>query len=267
MIEKKMTLSRETLKKIAQLKTKKGRNKQGRFLIEGVRLCEEAVKSAWEIESLLYTGDAAENPRVKALLQNAEKREIELCQIRASNLNRISDTVTSQGIAGVAKISDFTADQLFQRRPEFILALDSIKDPGNLGTLIRTADAFGVDGVILSKDCVDLFNSKVVRSTMGSMFHVPIMTEIDLQDFLLDLKNRNFKILLTELKEGKNLEGLDLSGKFCLVMGSEAEGVSKDLIRLGDHLVKIPLWGKAESLNVAVACGILLHEIAKKRKT
>ena len=192
-----MTLSKETLKKIAQLKTKKGRKKQKSFLIEGARLCGEAVKSAWEIQSLLYTGDAQQIPRVRTILRNAEKREIELFQIKTDVLNRLSDTVTSQGIAGIAKISDFTPDQLFQRRPEFILALDSIKDPGNMGTLIRTADAFGVDGVILSKECVDLFNPKVVRSTIGSIFHLPILKDIVLQDFLSDLKKKNFRIFVT----------------------------------------------------------------------
>lgn len=260
-------LSKENLKTIAQLKTKKGRKKQKRFLVEGVRLCEEAVKSAWEIQSLLYTGDAQENPRVKTILRNAEKREIELFQIKTDLLNRLSDTVTSQGMVGVAKISDFSPDSLFQKRPEFILALDSIKDPGNMGTLIRTADAFGADGVILSEDCVDLFNPKAVRSTMGSIFHLPILREIDLRNFLSDLKKKNFKIVLTELKNGKNVDSVDSPGKICLVMGSEPEGVSKDLIQLADHLVKIPIRGKAESLNVAVACGILLYEMTKKRKT
>jgi TrmH family RNA methyltransferase len=260
-----MTLSKENLKKITQLKTKKGRKKQNRFLVEGVRLCEEAVKSAWEIQSLLHTGDAQQNPRVKTILKNAEKREIEVFQIKTDALNRVSDTVTSQGIVAVAKMSDFTSDQLFQRRPEFILALDSIKDPGNMGTLIRTADAFGADGVILSKECVDLFNPKVVRSTMGSIFHLPILRDIVLQDFLSDLKKGNFRIFVTELKEGKKLDSLDCSGKICLVMGSEPEGVSKSLIRLADHLVKIPIPGKAESLNVSVACGILLHEITGQR--
>lgn len=261
-----MTLSKEKAKKIAQLRTKKGRKSQKRFLIEGVRLCEEAVKSAWEIQSLLYTGDAQENPRVKTILRNAEKREIELFQMKIDVLNRLSDTVTSQGIVGIAKMSDFTPDQLLQKRPEFILALDSIKDPGNMGTLIRTADAFGVDGVILSKDCVDLFNPKVVRSTMGSIFHLPILREIDLRNFLSDLKKKNFKIVLTELEKGETLNGLDRMQKICLVVGSEPEGVSQNLIRIADHLVKIPIQGKAESLNVAVACGILLHEMTKKRK-
>ena len=261
-----MTLSKETLKKIAQLKTKKGRKKQGRFLIEGARSCEEGVKSAWEIESLLYTSKAGENPRIRRILSNAQRREIELIQVKQNLLEKISDTVTSQGIVGVIKIKDFTQEFLFQRKPELLLALDSIKDPGNMGTLIRTADAFGVDGVILSKECVDLFNPKVVRSTIGSIFHLPILKDIVLQDFLSDLKKKNFRIFVTELKEGKKIDSLDCSGKICLVMGSEPEGVSKDLIQLADHLVKIPIQGKAESLNVAVACGILLYEMARKTR-
>ncbi len=258
-------LSREKVNKIAQLKTKKGRKKQGKFLIEGARSCEEAVKSAWEIESLIYTYKAEENPRIKQVLSNAEGRGIELIQIKQNLLEKISDTVTSQGIVGLVKIKEFTQESLFQRKPELLLALDSIKDPGNMGTLIRTADAFGVDGIILSEDCVDLFNPKVVRSTMGSIFHLPILRDFDLRNFLLDLKKVDFKIVLTELRDGKELESLDLPGKICLVMGSEPEGVSKNLLKLADHLIKIPIPGKAESLNVAVACGILLHEITERR--
>jgi TrmH family RNA methyltransferase len=264
-----MTLSREKAKQITQLKTKKGRETQRRFLIEGARLCEEAVKSAWKIELLLYTEKAEKNLRIKSILANAGKREIELLQTKDNIINRVSDTVTSQGIIGVAKIKDFSKDWLFQRKPELLLALDTVKDPGNMGTLIRTADAFGVDGVILSRECVDLFNPKVVRSTMGSIFHIPIIRDVDLHYFLSDLKRKNFKILITELKQGKRLDTLDSSGKICLVMGSEPEGVSRNLIQLADHLVKIPVWGKAESLNVAVACGILLYEMVVKtnRKT
>ena len=260
-------LSREKVKKIAQLKTKKGRKKNGKFLIEGTRSCEEGIKSAWEIESLLYTYKAEENPRIKQILSNAEKRGAELVQIKQNLLEKISDTVTSQGIVGLVKIKDFTQEFLLQRKPELLLALDSIKDPGNMGTLIRTADAFGVDGVILSEDCVDLFNPKVVRSTMGSIFHLPILRDVDLQNFLSDLKKADFKTVFTELEQGKTLDSLDFSGKICLVMGSEPEGVSKDLIKLADQLMKIPIPGKAESLNVAVACGILLYDITKKGKT
>jgi len=267
-MEKNLTimLSKEKLKQIIQLETKKGRKQQNKFLIEGTRSCEEAVKSAWEIESLFYTVKAEENLRIKQILKNAEKRGIELIQTKRNILEKISDTVTSQGIAGVVKIKDFTSDTLFKRRPEFLLALDSIKDPGNMGTLIRTADAFGVDGIILSEDCVDLFNPKVVRSTMGSIFHLPILKDIDLSDFLSNLKNNEFEIVITELEKGEALNRLDITKKICLVIGSEPEGVSKNLIQLADHLVKIPIPGKAESLNVAVACGILLYEMTEKRK-
>ena len=256
-------LSVEKAKKIAQLKTKKGRKRQNKFLIEGARSCEEGVKSAWEIETLFYTLKAEENPRIKGILKNAKRREIEIIQVKQKLLEKISDTVTSQGIVGVVNIKDFTQEFLFKRKPELLLALDSIKDPGNMGTLIRTADAFGADGIILSEECVDLFNPKVVRSTMGSIFHLPILREIDLRNFLTNLKKKDFNIVITELKKGETLNRLDRMQKICLVMGSEPEGVSRNLIQIADHLVKIPIQGKAESLNVAVACGILLHEITK----
>ena len=259
-------LSIEKAKKIAQLKTKKGRKRQNKFLIEGARSCEEGIKSAWEIETLFYTVKAEENPRIKGILKNAKRRGIELIQVKQKLLEKISDTVTSQGIVGVVKIKDFTQEFLFQQKPVLLLALDSIKDPGNMGTLIRTADAFGADGIILSEECVDLFNPKAVRSTMGSIFHLPILKEIDLRNILSNLKKKDFNIVITELEKGEILNRLDKMQKICLVIGSEPEGVSQNLIQLADHLVKIPIQGKAESLNVAVACGILLHEITKKMK-
>ena len=140
-------------------------------------------------------------------------------------------------------------------------------DPGNVGTLIRTADAFGADAVILSDDTVELYNPKVVRSTMGSIFHLPIFDETDLEKTLPELKKRNFKILGTDVREGKSLDRVDFSGKICVLIGNEAEGLNKKLLPLLDDIVQIPIRGKAESLNAAVAGGIILYEATRKARS
>ena len=258
-------LSKEKLKKLAKLKTKKGRKTQGRFLIEGLRLCEEIANSDWETESVLFTSSFQNSPVGKKLLQKFERKIVKTIHVKGEVVKKLSDTVTPQGIICVVKIKKFSLDKLWSEGSNIILALDGIRDPGNVGTLIRTADAFGIDGVILSSDSAELYNPKVVRSTMGSIFHLPISDEVDLEKTIPRLRKLNFKIYGTDVKEGKNLDKLNYSGKVCLLIGSEAKGLSKRLFRLSDAIIRIPVYGKAESLNASVAGGILLYEITKRK--
>jgi RNA methyltransferase, TrmH family len=258
-------ISKEKLKELIKLKTKKGRGQEGKFLVEGLRLCEEAVDSFWSIESVLFTQSFEEKNRGMKLLQKFRKLNVRMMQVKSHDLEKLSDTVTAQGIICVVKTMKHSIDDLWKKNLKFILALDGIRDPGNVGTLIRTADAFGVDGVILSDDTVELYNPKLVRSTMGSIFHLPIFDEVNLKKIIPELKKQKFVIFGTAVKEGKSLYDLDYSGKVCLLFGSEAEGLNKDLLSLSDEIIHIPIYGKAESLNVAVAGGILLHVITKNR--
>jgi TrmH family RNA methyltransferase len=258
-------LSKEKLKEFAKLKTTKGRKTQGRFLLEGVHLCEEIANSDWETELVLFTSSFQSSPAGKKLLQKFQRRKIDTLQVKSEAVKKLSDTVTPQGIICVAKIKKSSLDRLWSKGSNIILALDGIRDPGNVGTLIRTADAFGIDGVILSSDSAELYNPKVVRSTMGSIFHLPIFDDVDLEKIIPKLKKLDFKILGTDAKEGRNFDKLDRSGKICILIGSEAKGLSKKLFHLSDAIIRIPTYGKAESLNASVAGGILLYEIAKRK--
>jgi len=258
--------SKEKLKELLKLKTKKGREAQRRFLIEGVRLCEEIANSNWETESVLFTSSFQNSSTGKKLLQKFERRNTKIVSVKSEVIKKLSDTVTPQGIICVVKIREFSLDQLWSEDSNIILALDAIRDPGNVGTLIRTADAFGIGGVILSADTVELYNPKVVRSTMGSIFHLPIFDEIDLEKTIPQLKKRNFKIYGTDVKEGKDLDKLDYSTRICLLIGNEAEGLNKNLFELSDEIIRIPIFGRAESLNASVAGGILLYEITKRKR-
>lgn len=259
-------LSKEKLKELVKLKTKKGRKTERRFLVEGLHLCEEAINSNWEIESVLFTNLFQSSPAGKKLLQKFEKRNVKPITVKSEVMNKLSDTVTPQGIICVVTIKKFSLGQLWSGRSIVILALDAIRDPGNVGTLIRTADAFGIDGVILSSDTVELHNPKVVRSTMGSLFHLPIVDDVNLEKTLPKLKNKNFKICGTDVKNGKDFEELNYSGKICLLIGSEAKGLNKKLLNLSDEIIRIPTYGKAESLNASVAGGIILYEITERKR-
>jgi TrmH family RNA methyltransferase len=257
-------LSKEKFKELARLNTKKGRNKEGKFLIEGIRLCEEALNSSWSIESFLLTPVVEEKIKGKELWRKLERSNAKLIETKTRELEKLSDTVTPSGIMGVVKIKRNPLNVLGKENSKLILTLDGIRDPGNVGTLIRTADAFGADAVILSDDTVELYNPKVVRSTMGSIFHLPVFDEMDLEKALPELKKRNFKILGTDVREGQSLDRIDFSGKICALIGNEAEGLNKNLLHLLDDIVQIPVRGKAESLNAAVAGGIILYEATRK---
>lgn len=233
--------------------------------MEGLRLCEEAANSSWPIESVLFTASFEQKPRGELLLRKLQKRNAQLSPVKAQVLSKLSDTVTAQGIICVAKTKSLPFRDLWEKKPRVLVALDGIGDPGNLGTLIRTADAFGIGGVILSGDTVELYNPKVVRSTMGSLFHLPVFDDVDLKEAIPQLKKRRFKIFGTDVKRGRKIQRLSPSGKVCLLIGSEAEGLGSESLQLCDDVIRIATYGKAESLNVAVAGGILLYELTKQR--
>ena len=258
-------LSKEKLKQIMKLKTKKGRKQRGMFLIEGLKLCEEAVGSGWWMETVLFTSSFEEKPTGKRLLRRLRGLGADLIQARTQDLAKLSETVTAQGIICVGRIKDLGLKELWRKKPKVILGLDHVGDPGNVGTLIRTADAFGVDAVILSENSAESLNPKVVRSTMGSIFHLEIVDDVDLEKAVIDMKRRRFRIIGTNAKEGKTPDELKPWDKICLLVGSEPEGLSKNLLKLSDEIVRVPACGKAESLNVAVAGGILLYEVTRKR--
>lgn len=234
-------------------------------MIEGIRLCEEALNSSWVIESFLLTCAFEERIRGEELWRKVERTNAKLIEVKARDLEKLSDTVTPSGIMGVVKIRSNPVKELEKESSKLILTLDGIRDPGNVGTLIRTADAFGADAVILSDDTVELYNPKVVRSTMGSIFHLPVFDEMNLEKALPELKKRNFKILGTDVREGQSLDRVDFSGKICMLIGNEVEGLNKKLLPWVDNIVRIPILGKAESLNAAVAGGIILYEATREQ--
>lgn len=258
-------ISQKDLKEMLKLKSRKFRKERKRFIVEGIRSIEELVNSDWEVGLLLYSVLTEKNVKAENIFQKARKKNIRIERVNQNIINKITETVTSAGVICIAKTKELSVDGLLKKEPKTIIALDEIKDPGNLGTLIRTADAAGIDGVILSEKTVELYGPKVVRSSMGSIFHLPIVKETNLVQSIKELKKKRFRIIASAIGRGEVYNRADYSGRVCLVVGNEIDGVREELLKLADQIVNIPLYGKAESLNASVAGGILMYQIMKDK--
>lgn len=232
-------ITKNQIKLIRSLHQKKGRRDHNLFVVEGIKNVSELFHSSFEVEYVFAT----EEIHFDHEHQLISKKEL----VQLSSLKQ------PEGVIAVAKIKKFTIKDDFK----LTLVLDNINDPGNLGTIIRTADWFGIDQIICSEQTVDCYNPKVVQTTKGSIFHIPIVYT-DLTDYLKDQKNVYGASL-----DGSSLETMDSKERKVLVMGSESHGISKEVQNYVQHLIKIPSFGRAESLNVAIATGILLNEFKK----
>lgn len=239
-------------KQVRKLKERKYRTKENKYLIEGFRLVQEGFKAGIEIEHVIIDEDS-EN-RLHEYL--GEYIDCEKVYCMKNNLfSQLTATENPQGVIAVAKIND----RRNELNGEFYLLCDKLQDPGNLGTIIRTAHAAGVTGIILTKGTVDIYNDKTIRSTMGSIFYTPIIHDNDLS-FTKELIQDGYSLVTTSLEESKNFFDEDLNGKIILAVGNEGNGISEDVFDLATKKVKIPMPGGAESLNVAVAASIILFE-------
>lgn len=239
-------------KETKKLKDRKNRLKEKKYIIEGFRLVQESFKAKCLIDYIVVSESGLEklDEYLKEYLD-----QVKIYVMKNNLFSQLTSTEQPQGIIAVLNITDST-DNL---GGEFYLLCDKVQDPGNLGTIIRTAHAAGVTGIILTKGTVDIYNDKTIRSTMGSIFYMPVIHDNDLS-FLKELKSKGFKLVATSLEESKDFFDEDLSGKIILSVGNEGNGISDEIFSLADKKVKIPMPGGAESLNVAVATSIILFE-------
>ncbi|MCQ2372602.1 MAG: RNA methyltransferase [Phascolarctobacterium sp.] len=249
------------VKATAELKQKKYRQERQLFLAEGLRTVEEAIGSNTVIQ-LFYT--AIEDERTRAVLETAAEKGLELYCVSENVMKKISDTDSPQGIVAVCKMQNMKLENLFAKG-EMLLVLDRVGDPGNVGTMLRTADAAGIGGIVLLKGCVDIYAPKTVRSTMGSLFHIPVFAGADEALFIKAAKRAGYELLVTTLEGADNLYKADLRGRIAFVMGNEANGVTSTLLQEADKRVYIPMQGRAESLNVAIAAGVVMFEALRRR--
>lgn len=255
-------LSKAELKKLKTLLTKKGREEAGRFLLDGWKPVAEALDSPWQIESVV-TDPERIPPSGAAVLQICMRRGVEVRHGTAADLRSLSEVVHDQGIVGVVRSRSFALEDLPSAGD--LLILDGVADPGNVGTLIRTADWFGIRGVVLGPGCASVNNEKVVRATMGSLFHLPVVEVDNLAAACSALQQKGL-ILAGAQVAGGGWSSWVPDSSIALVLGSESRGISAGVQGLLEIRVSIPRSGRAESLNVAGAGAVILSSIAEHRK-
>jgi TrmH family RNA methyltransferase len=257
------SLQNPQVKAWASLLTKKGRDREGLFLVEGAHLVTEALKHDGDVTTVIFVPDS---PAALEVERVAPKQRAPWVAVAEAVMEKITDARTPQGIAAVVRKLDVTTDQMFiSAQAGTYIAIDSIQDPGNLGTVIRSADAVGALGVLIGHGTVDLYNPKTIRSTMGSLFHVPIAF-CDLQETLPLAQTHGVRVISTSLAATKTCYEAVLDGAVCFLLGNEGAGVSPALEALANENVIIPMQGTAESLNVAMAATVLLYEAMRQRE-
>lgn len=250
----------------SQLLHNKGRKKHGKFLVEGVRLVNEAIRSheqsSAHVECVIYTLSSGLPEGIEAD-QNDE--HIQWIGVSDAVFAKCSDTVHSQGVIAVVQQWKARLDAVMNAKHPLVIAVDGIQDPGNLGTIIRSADAVGATGVVIGKGSVDVYNPKTVRATMGSLFHVPII-EADLEVVLPQVREHGIDIVSTGLQTDRYCYDEDFTKGMWIVVGNEGHGVSARISKYVDRQIIIPMDGQAESLNVAMATTVILFEALRQRQ-
>lgn len=260
------SVSNPIVKAAAELKQKKYRTEQQAFLVEGMRSVEEAVNCGIVKQLFVLKGTKTASARQAAIIAAAAAEGVELYEVTEPVMKKIVDTETPQALTAVVARQSAALEELATAGGiVIVLVLDRIGDPGNLGTMIRTADAAGISGIVLLAGCTDIFAPKAVRSTMGSLLHIPVAEGICEADFISWARKNGYEITVTCLENADSLYQTDLQGPVAVVVGSEAEGVSDGLLEAAVKKVFIPMEGQAESLNAAVAAGIVMFECLRQR--
>ena len=250
----------ETIKSIKKLKEKKYREEQNCYIIEGIKIVSEAILENVDIQKIVICEECLKNNSIdKKMLYDIAKYDC--IYVSEAVFKTITEVNTPQGIIAVVKQNN--KKDIIEFNGDLILILDGIQDPGNLGTILRTADSIGLKQIILSGKCGDVYNPKVVRSTMGAIFRVNIIKSKNLVETISQIKENGFKIVATDLKTDHTIYDIDYV-KTAIVIGNEANGVSSDVLSISDNRVKIPMIGKTESLNASVATGVILYEYVRR---
>ena len=254
------------IKELQQLGKKKYRREKQAFVIEGIRFVESALEKSVALEDVFYSSSLLDNPRGKALIEAVERTNCRLHEVTPKLFNTISDTVNAQGILAIAPMRghDLYGEGL-ETESNLSVVLDRIQDPGNLGTIIRTADAAGIKDIFLVKGTTDPYSTKVLRSTMGSIFDVRLHF-VETHEVIDFMKEQKIRLVVTSLDATIYHYELSVDAALAMVIGNEGNGVSSAFMEAADDLIKIPIYGGAESLNASVAAGIVLYDCAVRQK-
>lgn len=249
----------ELVKNIKKLKEKKYRDLNNQFIVEGIKIVAEAIEENADIDCIVICEDCVNDGSIdKKILYEIAK--FKCIYVTEKIFDTLTDVTNPQGILAVINRKntetniDYTAD--------FIVVLDGIQDPGNLGTILRTVDSANLKQIVVSKETADSYNPKVVRSTMGGIFRVNIIKSDNLAEQLKQMQKHGFEIVVTSLDTNNSIYDINYNKKV-VVIGNEANGVSKEIQELADKKVIIPMLGKTESLNAGVAAGIMIYEYVR----
>jgi RNA methyltransferase, TrmH family len=253
------------IKEVKALKVRKHREEKQLFFIEGLRFVEDALKERTDIQYVLVSEKFIQSNESNKVMGMIPQDSWKVYELPDKLFKEISDTENPQGIMAVLKMGNFTLDDIIKEDNNFLVILETIQDPGNMGTIIRTADAAGAKGIIVSKGSVDLYNPKVLRSTMGSVFHVPIYFSENLAEDLLLVKSKGILLYAAHLAGNMNYYEVKDWSNSGIIIGNEANGISSEISDLANTLVKIPMEGRAESLNASIAAGLLIYEVLRWR--
>jgi TrmH family RNA methyltransferase len=247
---------------VAKLAKRHARADTGVFLVEGPQAVIEALAFRADLLVDIFITRSARD-RYVDLVQSATERGIDVVNVSDAVLDTMADTVTPQGVLATCRQFSVEIADLLASGPRLVAILEEIRDPGNAGTIIRAADAAGADGVIFTGNSVDAYNPKVVRSTTGSLFHVPVAQNGTLDEALAAVRAAGMQVLAADVK-GADLPRVRdiLTAPSAWVFGNEAHGLPDDQLRLADRVVKVPIYGHAESLNLATAASVCLYESA-----
>lgn len=256
-----MALSKAKLKLLSSFRQKKFREKESLFVIEGEKILLECLASDWKIVEVFFSEDVSS--KNEKLLEELRKKQLPVTIALPKDFEKFSTDKTSSQIAAIVEKKILDEAELLTLPKKRFLILENISDPGNFGTIIRSADWFGVNGIINDETTVELTNPKVVKGSMGSIFHLPVVENVELFTFCEKLKASECRIYSTSTS-GKSLDQIDFPKNSAVIFGNESSGVSNKLNKIADEVITIPKLGKAESLNVSIATSIILYEWAKK---
>ena len=248
------------VKELLQLQKKsKARNERNVFIVEGIKMFSEAPRN--RIEKVF----------ISETLFNRKKQELNLDGLKVEILSdkvfsHVSDTKTPQGILCIVRQKKTKLEGIFAQNPAHLMILDNLQDPGTLGTIVRTAEGAGVSGIILSKDCVDIYNPKTIRSTMGSIYRMPFLYVEDLENTIDEVKKQGIKVYAAHLQGKNNYDEENYKTGCAFLIGNEGNGLRDEIAEKADIWVKIQMHGQVESLNAAIASSILMFEVCRQRR-
>ena len=251
----------EIVKHIKKLADKKYRDQNNWYIIEGIKLVEEAIQEEAQIDKIIICEECTKTSEIsKSLMYEIAKHDC--IYVTEKIFKMLTQVMNPQGIMAVIKKNKERPQVKFDE--DIIVALDDIQDPGNLGTILRTVDSIGLKQLIVSKGTADAYNPKVVRSTMGAIFRVKVIEVENLKETIEIIRKNNYNLLVTSLQTNDSVYDIDYHKKV-IVIGNEANGVSKEIQDIADNRIKIPMLGKTESLNASVATGVILYEYVRQK--